>query len=134
MIVWTTSLDVNKITTYHTEAHLKDSDIKVSRIRSTEEYKKVRASIISEGQRDPVIAMCTPERYCMVEIGEQRVLIARELNLLTLEAIVYSSRQLHVSIKDYTQLKSLDDLKRFNQGCPAIKVIIKYIKSGIACF
>lgn len=132
MIVYA-QLDVNDITTYHTESHLNDSDQKVTRIRSTEEYKKVRASIIREGQIDPVIAMCTPRRKCMVEVGEQRVLIAREIGIPYLNALVYNIMVREVPIKYEYKLKDIDDFINFSE-CKGIQMLRKYIHAKIAYF
>jgi len=122
-------LPVNEVTSYHTEPHIKDIDVKVKRITSTEGYKKLRANIIKEGFLHPVLAMCTPTRECMVEIGEQRLLIAREIGAETLKGIIYD-KGAYIKVP---YLRRLWDLLEFDQEAPSIKTLNRYLKAGIAC-
>lgn len=130
-------LPVNFVTTYHTE-HENEEQVKTSveRIRSTEVYKRTKESIKKNGVLDPVIAMVTPIRRCMVEIGEQRVLIARELGIEELLAIVYTKNGGRINFGFEERLKSLDEISTLfgTKDPPGLKTITSYVKSGNIAF
>ena len=105
------SLDVNKVTTYHTEPGVTNVEEKTKNIKSAQEYSKLQISVSESGFLDPVIAMCTPQRPCMVEIGEQRVLLAREVGIKTLAGIAYTRDLADISFVYEQQLQSIADLE-----------------------
>lgn len=130
-------LPVNFVKTYHTE-HENEEQVRTSveRIRSTEIYKRTKESIKKNGVLDPVIAMVTPTRRCMVEIGEQRVLIARELGIEELLAVVYTKNGGRINFGFEERLKSLDEISTLfgTKDPPGLRTITNYIKSGNIAF
>lgn len=126
-------LPVNFVTTYHTEHENKDQvRISVERIRSADVYKRTKESINENGVLDPVIAMVTPTRRCMVEIGEQRVLIARELGIKELLAVVYTKNGGKINFGFEEKLNSLEEISTLfgTKDPPGLRSITSYIKSG----
>jgi len=130
-------LPVNFVTTYHTEHENKNQvDSSVRRIRSTDIYKNTKESIKSYGILDPVIVMVTPTRRCMVEIGEQRVLIARELGIKELLAVVYTKNGGQIDFDFEEKLTTLAEISSlFGTEDPAgLRTVTNYIKAGIINF
>jgi len=122
-----TVLNPFEVTTYHTEGHIKDAEAKIKRIKSRDCYKEVKEDIKINGIKDPVVAISNERRPLMVEVGEQRILIARELGITEINAIIYT--KLEQPFK-YTRLYNLDDYN----DCPGIKMLKRYLKAGIACY
>ncbi len=130
-------LPVDFVTTYHT-VHQDTEQVyaSVDRIRSREEYKKLKENVKKNGVLDPVIAMVTPTRRCMVEIGEQRVLVARELGIENLVAVIYTKNQGKISFDYERKLKNIDELKELfkTQNPIGLERIIGYVESDIISF
>ena len=83
-----TDVDPNTLTTYHEDCiHASDN---VAKIKVVSGYDKLKSSISKDGILDPIVIRCEPGRT-YVETGEQRVLIARELSIPTVKAIVYTA-------------------------------------------
>lgn len=130
-------LPVNFVTTYHTE-HLDKKQVSRSiyNIKNRKSYKIVKEDIIKNGILDPVIAMVTPTRPCMVEIGEERVLIARELGIKDLLGIVYTKDQGKISFEYERKLENFDEIKElFKTVNPiGLEIISNYIEANIMVF
>ena len=86
-------IDPSAVATYHTENPLLLAKA-VKQIKGRPGYTNVKSSISKEGVLDPVIVRCEPSRV-YVEVGEQRVLIARELGITQLDALVYNTAKLN---------------------------------------
>ena len=101
-----------------------------SRITQTEEYKKLRESIAKEGILDPVLVQNFPWGL-RIEIGEQRLLIAKELNINELEAFVYGKPDvIHAKGEKMTSLEQIRSKFR-NEEVPCYQVIKKYIENKV---
>jgi len=81
-------VDPNTLTTYHEDCvHALDN---VAKIKAAGEYTSLKSNISKDGILDPIVVRCEPGRM-YVETGEQRVLIARELSIPTIKAIIYTT-------------------------------------------
>ena len=140
-------LDLNDVTTYHTEPHIIDMAAKMVNIKGRSEYTSLKTSIQSVGIKDPVLAMCSKQRVCMVEVGEQRVLIARELGLTTIRALVYNTYNAKIMVNYSRRIYNIEEFDRIvthnvrgpddkyiqiKDSIPVVKTLRKYLAAGIA--
>lgn len=82
-----TIVDPNKIKTYH---ELGPNENKVDEIKQRTNYNEVKSSLDKDGQYDPIIIRCEPDRV-FVECGERRIFAARELGWKTVDALAYNT-------------------------------------------
>lgn len=85
-----TKIDPTKVLTYHETGKASDKEEKITRIKSTADYTSLKTSLETEGQFDPVVVRCEPDRV-YIEVGERRVLAARDAGIRELDAIAYST-------------------------------------------
>jgi ParB-like chromosome segregation protein Spo0J len=97
-------------------------------IRSTNEYKFLRADIEENGIKDPILII-NKQGVLEVHVGEQRLLIAHDFGLKTLRSFVYNEYKGKLSeiIKD-----TGDVIKHFKDATvPTCDCILRYIEHGI---
>lgn len=153
------NINPNEILTYH-ETGEGDTIIKIANIKNTTEYTKLCEEVYIEGIIDPIIVRCEPERL-YVEIGEQRVLAARDLGIDILVGIAYNIAGAEITLAGKETLTSITDIEavfprktmetiRSNicplcqtdlggsvteeKAVPALTAILGYVNSGIATF
>lgn len=125
----------DKVTTYHTEPGIAGIESKTSRIKARQEYIDLKADVEARGFLDPVVAHCAPGRPCLVEVGEQRVLIARELGVKSIRAIIYD-KGMKFPYAYARRLTTIADIEVLF-GTPnalGLKMLRRYIAAGIATF
>jgi len=104
MLYYINNLSINKIKPYHNTKH------KIIKISSADEYKLLKIDIKKNGINDPILII-NKQGVLEVHVGEQRLLIARELKMKNL------------NIKDVT--KHFKDVT-----VPTCDCILRYIKHG----
>lgn len=122
MLYYINNLSINKIKPYH---HMKKKQFD---IRSTNEYKFLRANIEENGIKDPILII-NKQGILEVHMGEQRLLIAHDLGVKTLRSFVYNDYEGKPTkiIKD-----TGDVIKHFQDvTVPTCDCILKYIEHGI---
>jgi len=105
---------------YHRKEKLLD-------IRSTNEYKFLRADIENNGIKDPILIR-NVKGVLQIHVGEQRLLIAEQMGLKSLRSFVYNK---YGGV--YTQrINEIEDIiKRFQDvTVPTCDCIFRYIKHG----
>jgi len=153
-----TDVDPVAVTTYHTEPA--DRDSKVARIAATDEYAALKASVLEKGVLDPVVMCVAPGRPMFVELGEQRVLAARELGLTLIPAIAYNVKNEPIAFAYSQEFYSMSEIEAafsrqtltvtrsgvcpecgYDRGAteveievPALKMLRDYVAAGIASF
>lgn len=149
-------IDPNNVLTYHETG--KEPTDKVADIKSRDEYTALKASVLTDGVKDPILVRVEKGRT-YVEVGEQRVLAARELGIKALAAIAYNFKDAPIELKG-DSLKTIKDVEALfprkeydetvsgicsecghDKGAvtrtvtvPALDTIRKYIEAGIAKF
>jgi len=149
-------VDPNDVQTYH-ETGTEPVE-KISAIKSRDEYTALKTLLTEQGITDPILIRVEKDRT-YVEVGEQRVLIAREAGVTTLSAIAYSFKEAQIPFSG-TELKSIEDVMRCfprkefsvterdvcpfcshdsgektsTVAVPALKTLERYIEAGIAKF
>ena len=125
-----------RVTTYHTEPGTTGVEAKVSRIKDRECYRELAADVARRGFIDPVVAMCTPARACLVEVGEERVLIARALGTESLRAVIYDKDRDGFPYAYARVLRNMDEVAALfgTDDPPGLRVLGKYVAAGIARF
>lgn len=104
-----TNVNPNNVITYHEEP--RDAADKLAAIRDRDEYSSLKSSIEKDGFLDPILIRCEQGRT-YVEIGEQRVLIARDLGTESLKAIIYTVKGVDFpSGFELTKLNNIDELE-----------------------
>lgn len=149
-------VDPKNLVTYH-ETGVDPTD-KVAAIKARDTYTALKADVLTKGVIDPIVLRCEKSRV-YVEVGEQRVLAARELGIAPLAAIAYSFKDADIPFKG-DAMKTIEDLENcfsrteyeettqcvccecgHDSGpvtrtvpVPALEMLKKYIKAGIAKF
>ena len=121
MLYYINNLSIDRIVPYHRKEKLPD-------IRSTNEYKFLRADIENNGIKDPILIR-NVKGVLQVHVGEQRLLIAEQMGLKSLRSFVYNKYD-----GVYTQrINEIEDIiKRFQDvTVPTCDCIFRYIKHGI---
>lgn len=121
------------VTTYHTEPGVPGVVEKVARIKSAECYRQLADSVKANGILDPVVAMTTPTRPCLVEVGEERVLLARDLGIERLAAIIYTKGRGDIPFTYDRELFSIDEIEPLfkTENPPGLRLIRDYLSAGI---
>ena len=126
----------DRVTTYHTEPRIAGIAAKTSRIRARQEYIDLKASIAERGFLDPVVAHCAPGRPCLVEVGEQRVLIARDMGVRSIRAVIYD-KGLKFPYAYARRLTTMEEVKALfgtGSGALGLGMLRRYVAAGIATF
>lgn len=121
MLYYINNLLINKIEPYH------NTKEKIIRIRSTNEYKLLKSDIEKNGINDPILII-NKQDVLEVHVGEQRLLIARELKMKNLRSFVYNK----YNGKHSSRIKNISDItKQFKDiTVPTCNCILKYIQHG----
>jgi len=121
MLYYINNLSINKIKPYHNTKH------KIIRISSTDEYKLLKNNIEKNGINDPILII-NKQGVLEVHVGEQRLLIARELKMKNLKSFVYNVYK----DKPTEVIKNIKDVtKHFKDvTVPTCDCILRYIKHG----
>lgn len=123
MLVYVARLKVSEVQPYHNN---------LEKIKSTEEYIALRDSIVENGIRDPVLAIRFPEMI-RIETGEQRLLIANELDKKTFKAFVYTKNGGEIDFGYTEQIENTDQVESHFQdtSVPTCVQLVKYIDRGV---
>jgi len=113
---------MSKIKPYH------NTTKKMFNIRSTNEYKFLRANIEKNGIKDPILII-NKQGVLEVHVGEQRLLIAHDMGLENLRSFVYNEYK----GKPTEVIKNVNDVTKHFQDVtvPTCDCILRYIKHGI---
>lgn len=135
MIVYA-DMSPDYVTSYHTESHITDLAVKMAGIKGTKEYSDLKADIETNGIKDALVAMSTPTRICMIEVGEQRLLIARELGLSTIPVVCYLRNRTIVPFAYKEVINSLEKLESYFTDKEALGLVMlkQYLPAGICNF
>lgn len=113
-----------------------DQSRRLFEITGTDEYKALRKSVNENGFLDPIVILSRPGSV-RVELGEQRILLARELGVKSLEAIVLDISD-GVNQIDGRRLHRLDEVCElfgtFTPGGPAppgLQMVERYLLLGL---
>jgi len=105
MLVYKENLNVSDISVYHNIDNLAGKKI-------TQVYLDLKSDIIIRGIIDPVVCIKYPDKL-EIEIGEQRLLIAQELNIETLKAFVYEKNGGKIDFEYDVKINNIDDLETY---------------------
>lgn len=121
MLYYINNLPISEIKPYH------NTTKRMFSIRSTNEYKFLRADIEKNGIRDPILII-NKQGVLEICVGEQRLLIAHDLGIENLRSFVYNKYD-----GIYTQriIEIEDIIKKFQDvTVPTCACIFRYIKHG----
>ncbi len=120
MLYYINNLPISKIESYHMKEQL-------SKIRSTNGYKILRADIEKNGFKDPVLIR-NIKGVLQVHVGEQRLLIAEQMGMKNLRSFVYNEYE----GKPTKVIKTTKDVTKQFQDItvPTCDCILRYIKHG----
>ena len=121
MLYYINNLPISKIKPYHNTIK------KVFNIRSTNEYKFLRADIEKNGIKDPILII-NKQGVLEVHVGEQRLLIAHDLGLENLRSFVYNEYK----GKSTEVIKNVDNVTKhfIDVTVPTCDCILRYIEHG----
>jgi len=125
MLVYSDKLSPLAVELYHKREEAQE------RIRSRDGYVELREDIKQNGVLDPILCIQFDD-HIQIEIGEQRLLIARELDIPFLSGFVRTDRWA-IQLKNYTEIKDLREVSDHfrNQQVETFMRIRKYVFGGV---
>lgn len=125
MLVFCEKIDPLGVELYHKEQY------KQEKIRSRDGYQELRQDIQDHGIRDPILCIQF-SNFIQIEIGEQRLMIARELGIGSMNGFIRADRW-GIQLQDYTAIESMDAVHDYFE-CKKVETFVrirKYILGGV---
>jgi hypothetical protein len=125
MLFYSDNIERTAISFYHRNLD------RQKQISSSYMFKKLKKSIKNRGILDPVLCIQFKDEL-RIEIGEQRLLIATQLDINPLKCFIRTKLNLKPQ-PAVIQIKNSNDVIKYfrNKDVPAYLTIMKYIKSGV---
>ncbi len=123
-----TTIPVNKL-----KLSFDESPQLIKKFQSNPDFSKLAQKIKLEGVLDPCLVQAYPDRL-QVETGCQRLMVARDLNLNSLQCFVYpwQGGQVEAYGLDLLRIRSMDQIKKYfrNDSVACYLDIVGYLDSG----